>query len=70
MTRTLSTFAAALAFGLVSSACNVAGTAVRETGDAAADTTRAAGEAAETAVDGAADVVEETTEAAGDGMRD
>ena len=69
MNRTLSLFAACLVLTLTAGACDVAGTAVRKTGKAAADTTRAAGEVADTATEGASDAVESTTEAAGDHMR-
>ena len=69
MNRTLSLFAACLALVLVAGACDVAGTAVRKSGKAAADTTRAAGEVADTATEGASDTVESTTRKAGDRMQ-
>ena len=65
MTRTLSILAGGLLLSFAVSACDVAGTAVRKTGETAADTTRAAGNVAETAVEGTADTVESTTSKAG-----
>jgi hypothetical protein len=65
MTRTLSILAGALLLAFAVSACDVAGTAVRKTGETAADTTRAAGNVGATAVEGTADTVESTTSKAG-----
>jgi hypothetical protein len=59
----------ALALAITTSGCRPASTAVRTTGEAAADTTRAASDAAEAGAKGAANVVEETTEAVGDAIR-
>jgi len=68
MRSILSIFATAMTLALITSGCDVAGTAVRKTGKAAADTTRAASEVGETAAEGAADTVESTTRKAGNRM--
>ena len=65
MKQLLSICATTLMLALITAGCDVAGTAVRKTGKAAADTTRAAGEVGETAVEGTSDVVESTTRKAG-----
>jgi hypothetical protein len=66
MHRTIPLLLAAVALALVTSGCDVASTAVRTTGKAAADTTRAAGEVGETAAHGTANAVEKTTREATD----
>jgi hypothetical protein len=66
MNRTILSLLAAVAFAMVSSGCDVTRTAVRTTGKAAADTTRAAGEVGETAAHGAANAVEKTSREATD----
>jgi len=65
MTRILSILAASLLLSFAVSACDVAGTAVRKTGETAADTTRAAANVGSTAAEGTADAVESTTSKAG-----
>jgi hypothetical protein len=70
MSRTIPLLFAALALMAVTSGCDVAGTAVKTTGSAAADTTRAAGEVGDTAAHGAANAVEKTTRAAGNEARE
>lgn len=70
MSRIIPSLLAAVALAVVASGCDVAGTAVKTTGKAAADTTRAAGDVGETAAHGAANAVEKTTRKAGDEARD
>ena len=66
MDRIITWLLAAGALAVVASGCDVAGTAVKTTGKAAADTTRAAGDVGATATHGAANAVEKTTRKAGD----
>jgi hypothetical protein len=66
MNRAIPSLLAAVALATVTSGCDVTRTAVRTTGKAAADTTRAAGEVGETAAHGAATAVEKTTREATD----
>ena len=70
MNRIIPSLLAAMAMALVTTGCDVAGTAVKTTGKAAADTTRAAGEVGETAAHGTANAVEKTTRKVGDEARD
>ncbi len=70
MCRTIVLLVAVAALVGVTTGCDVAGTAVKTTGKAAADTTRAAGEVGATATHGAANAVEKTTRAAGDTAED
>jgi hypothetical protein len=70
MNRIIPSLCAAIVLALVTTGCDVAGTAVKTTGKAAADTTRAAGEVGETAAHGTANAVEKTTRAAGNEVRD
>jgi hypothetical protein len=66
MIRTLPCLVAALVLAIATSGCDVTRTAVRTTGKAAADTTKAAGDVAETAAHGAGNAVEKTTKEATD----
>jgi hypothetical protein len=70
MTRTIPCLVAALALAIATTGCDVASTAVRTTGKAAADTTRAAGDVADTATEGVGNAVEKTTKKASDRARD
>jgi hypothetical protein len=67
MDRIIPLLLAVVALVTVTSGCDVTRTAVRTTGKAAADTTRAAGEVGEAAAHGAANAVDKTTKEATDG---
>ncbi len=69
MTSRWTSGALAVALGaLIAAGCDVAGTAVRTTGEAAGETTKAASDVAKTAGHTAGEAVEQTTKKAGEAI--